>query len=196
MRNLKNKFLAAAFFLICAVGLASAATVSGSIPYFTGPLLAADQVSSFNILITEINQLFSQVNGGQPFGSYYSSNPLLADTQQTIPIASVNAVGGYTFLNGGSARTIYPQNVVVTAIGGNAATSTGIKVLCTSGNVLASIAIAQLTSGVPTSAFSASVTPGIGLTGCALGDGVLVSNVGSNLATTTSLIINMPYTIQ
>lgn len=131
-----------------------------------------------------------------PFSTAISGNPLMQMTVQRIPVASINAAGGYAVLASVAGRTIYPGNVIVTAQGGNVSGSTGVKVLCGSGNVLASIATAQLTSAVGVSAFSASVTPGNAFTGCATGDGVFISNVGANLATATALFVNLPYTVQ
>jgi hypothetical protein len=146
----------------------------------------------------QINGTFTA--GGSGFTTTYYLNPLLLVTSQNIPVASVNATGGYMFLTSATGRTFIPSNVTVMA-SGTASGSTRLLIECfPSGNVIASIAVGGLQNNIPISPLSSSgviAVGGVGLgSGCLASDGIIASNVGSNMATTTNLFINMPYTVQ
>lgn len=134
---------------------------------------------------------------GTAFSTVETGNPLLLQTVVNVPVASVNAVGGYTFISGVTGRKVYP-GIPTVMVSGTAASATRLLIECTGGNVLASIPIAYLVTNVPVTPFSSTInTAGVGITqGCATGDGVFVSNVGSSMTTTTNVYINLPYTIQ
>jgi len=137
----------------------------------------------------------------QTFSPVQTANPLMQIVEKDIPIASVNAANGYTFLSGVSGRTIYPVGAGMTVMAsGTAAGATSVKILCaTSGRLLATFNIAALVTLVPAAPFvsSANTTPGPALTqGCTSGEGIAASNVGSTLTATTDLFVNMPYVVQ
>lgn len=147
----------------------------------------------------------TNVNAGFPlqlqaFSVTPAKNPLMIQTVQNVPVASVNQAGGYAFLSGIPGRTIYPGMLTVEAFGGTAASATRVMVTCTGGNVLLSAPIAALVSAVPISPFyssgAAGAAPGTGMMGCAVSDGVFISNVGSSLTGSTGLIVNFIGTIQ
>jgi hypothetical protein len=98
-------------------------------------------------------------------------------------------------------RTIYPSSALsVEVLGGNATAATSVKIVCQpSGTLVATFPVAALASAVPVSVFTSgfSIVAGPAITqGCALGDGIAASTVGTALATSTSFLINMPYTVQ
>lgn len=179
--------------------------VSGADAYareygYQQPYLNITGTNQLSINTLQTSGLFSPTSvatQGQPFSTVESGNPLLLDTWQFIPVASINQTGGYNFLSGVTGRTIYPNSLLLMA-SGTGATSTGIKVQCTGGNVLASIAVGNLVNNVNLFPLaSSSLNPGVAYAqGCASGDSVFISNIGSNLATTNGIWINMPYTIQ
>jgi hypothetical protein len=141
------------------------------------------------------------VFGTNPFG-----NPLQYVLVQNLPTASVNTTGGFNILASQSGRQIFPTGLTVTA-SGTASGATAVYVQCGSGNILGSWPIAALITQQPITPFTSNgssayngCSVGKGCvafaSGCAVGDGVLVSVLGSNLATTNNLYINLPYTIQ
>jgi hypothetical protein len=140
------------------------------------------------------------------FSTGVQANPLVQATVQNVVVASVNATGGFPLISGLSGRTIYPENVSLLPLGGSPSAATRIMIVCTSGNILMSVPIAYLNSGISLSAFypysSTTIATGGNLTstafgqGCASGDSVLISNVGTSVATTTSFMVNLLYTVQ
>lgn len=137
---------------------------------------------------------------GNAFATTTTGNPLMQMTVQQIPVASVNASGGYALISGVTGRRVYPAGLTVMA-SGTAASATRLMVVCSGGNVIASIPIAHLVDRIAVTPF-ASVLGTYTLTstgfarGCASGESVLVSNVGSNMTTTTDIFVNMPYSMQ
>ena len=154
-------------------------------------------LSKLGYVSTGTQQNGLAIQSVQTFSTIAGSNPLLFQTVENIPVASVNAAGGQVIVAGITGRTIYPAGLIVMA-SGTAATATSEKIVCLpSGNLLATIPIASLVSLVPVQPFGATVTAGQALgQGCVAGDGIFASNVGSNLATTTDVFVNMPYTVQ
>ena len=192
MRNLKNKFLA----LALACSLLGFGAAQASIPLISGPQEASQLTSIINSLIIQINNAISLVNGGQVFSNSYMQNPLTLANVQTVTLASANTAGGFTFLTGLTGRTIYPVGLTVTALGGTAAAATGIVFECSSGNILMSATPGNFVSAVPMTFSSTAANAGLGFTGCASGDSVLVSHNGSSITGPTGFVINMPYTVQ
>lgn len=135
---------------------------------------------------------------GSTFASGLSTNPPAQTELLNASVLAYNTVPGVTLLAGNAARTIFPSDLNIEAIGGNAATCTGLKVLCSpSGTLLGTFAVAQLTSGVPSNAYSASVTPGAAMVqGCAVGDSILVSAYGGLCATSTGFKTQIQYSVQ
>lgn len=142
---------------------------------------------------------------GTTFSTNPLANPLLQATTQTIPVASINAAGGFAFLTSAVGRTITPYGLTVMASGGNSTSNTAIDILCSSsGKVLASIPISGLINNIPFSPFASAGT-GIattnpvyasqGLIGCLASDALIISNVGSSITGASSIIVNMPFTV-
>jgi len=137
---------------------------------------------------------------GIPFSVLPSGNPLVQSNFTDILTASVNAHNGYMFLSGVTGRTIYPTGLTL-MVKGTASAATSEKVLCVpSGNLLATFPIATLVDSkavTPFSSVTGSPVPGPAMAyGCQSGDGIAISNVGTNLATTTDIYVNMPYVVQ
>lgn len=135
---------------------------------------------------------------GQVFTTVQAGNPLMQDTVQNIPVASVNQAGGQVLIQSVSGRTIYPSAGLTLLVSGTAATATSEKIVCLpSGRLVATFNIAQLVNSIPVGPMSASVVAGPALNeGCQINDDLVLSNVGSNLATTTNLFPNIPYVMQ
>lgn len=192
--------------LIGTNSLADVTAASTSNSLFLGggstAILSASNISTTPVVsIPGIFQPGIVATQGQAFSTALSGNPLLLDTVQNVPIASINAAGfGFSFLSGVTGRTIFPHNIILTALGGTCATATNVKVQCTSGNNVGTFPVAALVSAVGTQAFQSSGTTlntvGAGYAGCASGDGVFISTTGSALATCASILVNMSYTVQ
>lgn len=197
MRNRIAKLLLGTFLASVISGVSYAA-----IPLHTGPVDPSNIRGILNSLIVQVNSALSLPvaplsTQGITFSISSASNPLLLVTSQDIPTASVNAAGGgYGFVAGTSGRTIFPSAITV-MVSGTASAATSLKVVCEpSGMLLATLPVGVLVTNAPVNPF-VSGTAGQALArGCASGDGVFVSTVGTNLATTTDVFVNMPYTVQ
>ena len=160
----------------------------------TNVSIAITPKGSGTVSITNLATSGNNVTQGTQFSTAQAANPLLLQTVQTITVASINA--GYVFLASTAGRTIYPSNLTVTPIGGNASGATSVTIQCVSGNVLGTFPIANLISAKAVTYSSTSVVTGMGFTGCASGDGLSIFKTGGSLATSTALIVNIPYTVQ
>lgn len=168
---------------------------------------------AFNEMLATINQQVVGIssaypgaalepsNGFDTSGTTFSSatpqqNPVELYNETNVSLAAVNAQT--TLITGQSGRIIYPGSVTMEARGGNAATCTGVKIICNpSGLVIGSFVVANLTSGVPSGLQTASNIAGSAATqGCSPGDSILASAYGGLCATSTGFAIGTPYTVQ
>ena len=186
MKNfLKLTLLASAFAF--AAGIAYAGSNTAKIHFDSGGTqLTADNGAKID-------------THGMIFTTVPTQNPLtqVLDVDVTPASAGV-ATTGYQFLSGVASRTIYPGQFSV-MVSGTAAGATSLLINCyPSLKKLATFPIANLVTSVPvTPSSSTAITAGAVLAqGCASGDGIAASVVGSALTTTTDIFINMPYTIQ
>lgn len=155
---------------------------------------------NFTSLTAQSVNFTSSVQSFAPVSTNIFANPLMEGTFTSLSVASVNAAGGATILAGAPGRTIFPTGGLDILASGTASGATSENVLCSpSLRSVATFKIAALVTSVPVNAFASpgSITPGPAITdGCAPGDSLIVSNVGSNLATTTNLFLNVPYFLQ
>ena len=131
------------------------------------------------------------------FSTSISGNPLLENAWDNLALASVNI--STPLLSGIGGRTVYPNDVTIMALGGNAGGGTSVKIVCyPSALVVATFPIAALISGIPVTPYSSTGATVAGTplaSGCLAGDGVYASGVGT-LTTATGFVINMPFTVQ
>lgn len=132
-----------------------------------------------------------------------TGNPLVQATRIQATTAQANTFGGYTFLTGVSGDSIIPSGPVMVQASGTASGATAIVIQCSGGRVLSSFPIGLLVDDVPVGSLTSagpgniSVTNGAGLVeGCPSGESVQISKTGSDLATTTSLFVTLPYIVQ
>ena len=103
-----------------------------------------------------------------------------------------------TIIASSAGRTIYPGAGLSIMVSGAAATATALALECSDGTLIASWPVALLTDLNPVGAFaSTAVTRGAALgRGCPASAALMLSNVGTNVTTTTHVYTNVPYTVQ
>ncbi len=221
MKNLKKWLIALALLLpavaqaqiygaVNSSGSVSGASIVGTggttetLPTTTDTLAGLGQnqtftgTNTFSGAITPTGTIATQ---GLVFSNALGGNPITFTRFISMSLASVNA--GTTILASASGRTVFPGNFMIMGLNGAAAGATSVIVECTdAATVLSSYAIAALPANLPQLALSSNtvnnrfISSGQNLiTGCPAGQGVMVSTLGT-LTGPTSLLINLPYTVQ
>ena len=220
MKSFKNWLLALAILLPVSAeaqvvyngstGSVSNATIAGTanttetLPTITDTLPGVGSTNTFTSTDTFSGTLTLSgiVNTqGLVFSNPINTNPLTFTRFISMSLASVNA--GTTILASTASRTVFPGNFMIMALNGAAAGATSVVVECTdAATVLSSFAVGALPANLPQLALSSNtvnnrfISAGQNLiTGCAAGQGVMVSTLGT-LTGPTSLLISLPYTIQ
>ena len=212
MKNLKSLIIAAALLLPAALALAQVPYNSGAAGSISAGVTIAGTNGTTETLPSTTDtlaglgtsQTFTGADGfsggittqSQVFSSVPSKNPLVMTTFSSQPIASANAI--QTIISGVAGRTVYVNNAAMMVGGGNAATCTGIKMICQgSNNLLGTVLIASLTSAVPVGVYSSGWVLGEAfVSGCNPGDGVALSAYGAACATATFATGMVSYTVQ
>lgn len=156
-----------------------------------------------NFTTLSASGLLSPSGGTAPSGTVFSTaltgNPLVLDNSANTLVSTVglNSAATTLLVASTAGRTIYPIGVTIMASGA-AATATGLAIECSDGTLIASWPVALLTSLNPLNAYSSTaVGRGKALgTGCPASTGIVLSNVGTNVTTTTFVGTNVLYTDQ
>ncbi len=125
------------------------------------------------------------------------ASPVVYCHTDSASTAEINA--GHTLLAAVAGRTITVVGWSMTAVGGNAGTSTAVTLSDTAGSpvLIATVAVAALTAGAVVQPSSANVTDGaagIGL-GLTAAKGITIEKTGGTLDTCTSVTVTILYTI-
>jgi hypothetical protein len=134
---------------------------------------------------------------GTVFSTAMTGNPLVLDNYTDTPVASLTSATMTTIIASTAGRTIYPVNVTL-MVSGTAATATALALECSDGTLIANWPIALLLTNNPQGAYSSTVvTRGTALgKGCPASTAVMLSNVGTNITTTTHVYTNVLETVQ
>ncbi len=136
-----------------------------------------------------------------------SASGIFTDSGDNVTNTLVSTVGlqsaTVTVIIASSAgRIIYPGGGLTIMASGTAATATALALECSDGTLIASWPIADLVSLKPIgiglyNSTNGTITTGAGLgRGCPASTAVVLSNVGTNITTTTNVFTNIPYTVQ
>ena len=152
------------------------------------------------------------VANGLPGGSFDASqittssaltgNPLM---QNRLGVALVSEVNAATIILASTAgKSIYVGGGFTVMASGTAGGGTSVSLKCSGGTIIATFPVANsyLLDGIPRGPFASSGSLGGGPTlassltrGCAAGEAVLISSVGT-ITTMTHMYYNVPYTVQ
>jgi hypothetical protein len=136
---------------------------------------------------------------GPTFSTALTGNPLVQDNYTDTTVSTgLTSASMTTIIASSAGRTIYPGAGLSIMVSGTAATATSLALECSDGTLIANWPIAVLTDLNPVGAFASTVvTRGAGLgRGCAASTALMLSNVGTNITTTTHVYTNVPYTVQ
>lgn len=215
MKKLRNLLLGTFVAVLSFVGVNAVAAIQlgGSIfpltLISTSPYNPAD---AFNQMLQLLNQqvaAFPPYTGNEVLSTNAGTNPLVQNYFVDLNFTSSsgpNAAGGTMLLSGISSRKIYPAGAGFTVMAsGLPVGTTGLTILCSpSGNKIASIPQALLTSTQPVDVFYSS-TGGLNSggnvalfsafsRGCSAGDSIYAStNNSAGAGPTTDFFINFPY---
>jgi hypothetical protein len=153
---------------------------------------------------TETNQA-TKISGGTTdvsgivMSTAITGNPLAQDSHinTLVSTAGLNSAAMTTLIASTAGKTIYPVRTTIMA-SGTGATATGLAIECSDGTLIASWPVALLTSLNPLDAYSSTAVArgsALGL-GCPASTAVMMSNVGTNITTTTNVHTNVLYTVQ
>lgn len=148
-------------------------------------------------------QAGSAVDGSGPtFSTALTGNPLVqANFTDTTVSTGLTSTAMTTIIASASGKTIYPTDVTI-MVSGTAASATALALECSDGTLIASWPIADLVDLKPIStglylSTQSTVTTGPGLAkGCGSGNAVMLSNVGTNITTTTHVYTKVGYVKQ
>jgi hypothetical protein len=136
---------------------------------------------------------------GVTFSTSIQGNPLMQDSRAStlVSTAGLNSTGTTMLIASEAGRTIYPASVTIMA-SGTGATATGLAIECSDGTLIASWPVALLTNLNPINSYSSTaVARGSALArGCPVATAVVLSNVGTNITTTTYVDTQVLYTNQ
>lgn len=136
---------------------------------------------------------------GPTFSTALTGNPLLQDNYTDTTVSTgLTSAAMTTILASTAGRSIYPGGGLTIMVSGTAATATSLALECSDGTLIASWPIALLTDLNPVGPYaSTAVTRGAGLgRGCAASTALMLSNVGTNITTTTHVYTNIPHVAQ
>jgi hypothetical protein len=144
------------------------------------------------------------INGAviDPSAMQYSStmtgNPLVQSNYTDVTVSTgLTSASMTTIIGSAAGKTIYPNAGLTIMVSGTAATATALALECSDGRLIASWPIADLIDQKPVGVFASAAVPatlGAGLTrGCAASTALMLSNVGTNLTTTTHVYTQIPY---
>lgn len=137
---------------------------------------------------------------GTTFSASIQGNPLVqSNFTATAPGTALNSQVTTLLVASEAGRTIYPTGVTI-MVSGTAGTATGLAIECTDGRLIASWPIANLVDQLPIQGSYVSSTltwAGAGLgKGCVAGKGIMLSDVGGTITTTTLVYTTVNYTVQ
>jgi len=186
--------------------------------YFTGKTLNIDSGCTLSVKSggtlnlnsgsTETNTATKSDAGsrdvsGIVFSTALTGNPLtqtnFTDVTESTGLTSASMT---TILASTAGKTIYPGGGITIMVSGTAATATALALECSDGRLIASWPIADLVDQLPMgvglyASTKSNITTGAGLTrGCVASTAVMLSNVGTNVTTTTHVYTQIPYTVQ
>lgn len=153
---------------------------------------------------TETNQAAKTSGGstdvsGIVFSSALTGNPLVQSNFTDVTVStSLSNASTATIVASTAGKKIYPTGVTI-MVSGTAATATALALECSDGTLLASWPIAELVTNVPVGVYASSAGPTLGAAlgkGCTASTGILLSNVGTSITTTTHVYTNVQYTVQ
>lgn len=134
------------------------------------------------------------------FNTNMIKNPLTMLSYTDVPtdvlVSGLTSSVATTLIASSAGRQIIPTGALTIMASGTAGTATGVALECSDGTLLASWPIAALVNNAPVGVYVSATAPGLGTAltkGCAAGTALLISNVGTNLTTTTHLYVNLPY---
>ncbi len=141
---------------------------------------------------------------GTVFSTSQTGNPLLLDnvTNTLVSTVGLQSATVTVIIASSAGRIIYPGGGLTIMASGTAATATALALECSDGTLIASWPIADLVSLKPIgiglyNSTNGTITTGAGLgRGCPASTAVVLSNVGTNITTTTNVFTNIPYTVQ
>ncbi len=140
---------------------------------------------------------------GVTFSTALTGNPLVQQNYTDVTVStSLTSASMTTLIASTAGRTIIPNGALTIMVSGTAATATALALECSDGRLIASWPIADLVDQVPMGiglyiSTKSTITLGAGLTkGCAASTALMLSNVGTNIGTTTHVYTNIPYTLQ
>jgi hypothetical protein len=192
MKSLKSLTLAAVLALLA--GESHAAGSHTTPCYFDGKTFNADSGCTLNL------KPGSAVNSGGPtFSPSLTGNPLIQENYTDVLVStSLTSAAMTPILASAAGTTIYPNDVTI-MVSGTAATATALALECSDGTLLASWPIAELVNNVPVGLYVSSAGPTLGTAlgkGCPASTALMLSNVGTNITTTTHVYTNVQYTTQ
>jgi hypothetical protein len=135
-----------------------------------------------------------------PFSSNMIKNPSVLLSYNDVPtdvlVSGLTSASNYTLIASATGRQIVPTGGITIMASGTAGTATGVALECSDGTLIASWPIAELVTNVPVGLYASTGGPGLSTAltkGCASGTSLVMSNIGTNLTTTTHLYVSIPY---
>ena len=190
------KWLIPAALLALFAGNAYAAGSHTTPCYFDKKTLNVDSGCTLNLLSGGATD-----DSGVGFSTALTGNPFVQDNYtDTLVSTSLTSAAMTTIIASTAGKTIYPLDTAI-MVSGTAATATALAVECSDGTLIASWPIADLVNNVPIGlgalvSTNAAVTTGAALgKGCPASTAVMLSNVGTNLTTTTHVYTNIQYSV-
>lgn len=140
-------------------------------------------------------------------GASFTANPLMQMGFYDVLVGSANTPTANNLIASATSRQIIPLGAGISIMAlGTGAGATGVAIVCTGvpgtttfGNTIVSVPVAALVSNVAVTPYmvASAVTYGSAINrGCPVGQGVMVSTIGSALTTTTDLFVQFPYIVQ